>query len=119
MALTLNQDITTLSLALTGAMAFTSTVLVLASAWVRGRRVSSEGDEMYIGGESEEILRHKVPSVLALYWGIVRKAWKKAFETLKEAVHTGVLNDWYGYMSVWLGLAILIALLAIVIYIIG
>lgn len=111
-----NLDIIELSLVLTGTMVFVALITVVIVVLTRRGRTSLEGAEMYIGGESEEILRHKTPSVLALYWGIVRKAWRKAFETLRDSVHTGVLNDWYGYMSMWLGLALLIALIALIIY---
>lgn len=115
---TVNLDIVSLSLILTGAMFFTVLIISIITVIIRGKRISLEGDEMYIGGEGEEVLMYRVPSVIALYWGIVKKAWKKAFEMLRDAVHTGILNDWYGYMGIWLGLILLLALIFIAIYMI-
>lgn len=117
MVLNLVQDIVCLSLTLTLSMLTTALIVFTVSLSFRSRKVSTEGGEMYIGGESEEVLIHKIPSILALYWGIIRRAWKKAFDVLREAVHTGVLNDWLGYMSIWLCLALLIALTSVILYI--
>lgn len=117
MVLNLAQDIVCLSLILTLSMLAIALVMFIVSLSFRSRKVSTEGSEMYIGGEGEEVLMHKVPSILALYWGIIRRAWRKAFDVLREAVHTGILNDWLGYMSIWLCLALLIALISVVLYI--
>ncbi|MEM0470611.1 MAG: hypothetical protein QXH02_02960 [Desulfurococcaceae archaeon] len=118
MVVTCNLDIVGLSLILTGATILVALITVAIVVVARRGRMSTEGAEMYIGGEGEEVLRRKIPSVLALYWGIVRKAWRRAFETLRDSVHTGVLNDWYGYMSMWLGLVLLIALIALIVYVV-
>ncbi|MEM1526033.1 MAG: sodium:proton antiporter [Ignisphaera sp.] len=117
MALYVAQDIINLSLILTGSMLIITLIVFILAFSFRSRRVSTEGVEMYIGGESEEILRYKLPSVLALYWGIVKRAWRKAFDVLREAVHTGILNDWLGYMSIWLGLVLLVAIISVIAYV--
>ncbi|MEM1644445.1 MAG: sodium:proton antiporter [Ignisphaera sp.] len=117
MPLNISQDIINLSITLTGSMFIITLVVFIISFSFRSRKVSTEGAEMYIGGEGEEILRYKLPSVIALYWGIIKRAWRKAFNILGEAVHTGILNDWLGYMSIWLGLALLIAIASVITYI--
>lgn len=109
-------DIIGLSLALTGIMLLATLIINTTVVVVRGRKISLEGDEMYIGGESEVVLEHKIPSVLALYWGIVKRSWRKAFEILRDSIHTGVLNDWLGYMSMWFGLILFMALIVVAIY---
>lgn len=116
MILNIVSDTITTSLVITSVMIFIVLIIVFLARLARGRRTSHEGDEIYIGGESEEILRHKIPSVLALYWGIVKKAWRKACEILSNTIHTGVLNDWYEYMGIWLGLILFMALTIIIVY---
>ncbi|MEM0370973.1 MAG: hypothetical protein QXG46_05380 [Ignisphaera sp.] len=111
-------DPVTLSIVVSGLMLFVALVIAIVISLFRGGKISTEGSEMYIGGENEDVLKYRVPSVIALYWGIVKRAWRKAFEYLRDAVHTGVLNDWYGFMSSWLGFLLLIALIAILVYLI-
>ena len=112
---TLVLDSTQLALVLSGVMVFLAVIIIAIAASLRGRRISVEGDEMYIGGEGEDVLRHRVPSVLALYWGILRRAWRKSVEYLRNSIHTGVINDWYGFMSIWLTLLLVIALVLVVV----
>lgn len=116
MAITLILDSITLSLIVSGLMIFATIIVLLIVIVLRKGRISIEGDEMYVGGESEDVLRYKLPSIIALYWGIIKKAWKKAVDYLKEAIHTGVLSDWYSYMSMWLGFLLFIALITIMLY---
>jgi len=107
MVLTIGLDSITASIVLTGIMILLL-IVIIGIAYIF-RRISIGGEEMYIGGESEEILMYKIPSVLALYWGIVRRAWGKAFKQLRDAIHTGILNDWYSFMSIWLTFLLLLA----------
>lgn len=118
MAIHIVLDPITLTLTLSSVMVFSLIVTMVVVAILRGRRVSTEGNEMYIGGESEDVLRYKVPSVLAMYWGIIRRSWRKSVEYLRSSVHTGILNDWYGYMSMWLSLLVIVAVIAVILYIV-
>ncbi|MDK6028513.1 hypothetical protein QPL79_03970 [Ignisphaera sp. 4213-co] len=114
---TLVLDPITLTLVLSGVMTLAIVIIYVIAAVLRRGRISVEGDEMYIGGESEEVLRNKVPSVLALYWGILSRAWRRSVKYLRDSIHTGVLNDWYGYMGMWLSLLLIVAIVAILIYV--
>ncbi len=90
---------------------------LVASTFIALSRKSSEAEAMYIGGEDEEVLQRKVPSADAFYWGIVKRAWRDAFRILRDAVHSGKLNEWMGYMSMWFGFLVLVALLAATVWI--
>lgn len=114
---TVISDPFTATLVMTGAMVLLAVVMYIIVLSIRRARVTQLGNEMYIGGESEDILSLKVPSILALYWGIVKKSWRKAFDILRDVIHTGVLNEWYSYMSIWLGLLLLLSIIAIVTYV--
>ncbi len=87
-------------------------LIVLLATW-RGR-VGEKGSEMYIGGESEEILRVKIPSVASLYWALVKKSLRPLYEALVEKVHCGILNVWTAYMSTLLFVLMILASIAIV-----
>lgn len=107
-------DSFTVTLALTSVMLLLMIVIYAIVLSIRRARTSQFSEEMYIGGEGEDILSLKVPSVLALYWGIIRRSWRRAFDILRGAVHSGVLNEWYSYMNIWLSLLILLSIIAIV-----
>jgi len=97
MALVLNLDLFQSTLILTTGMV----VIVLVGIAIFNRLVksSSEGNEMYIGGESEDILSLKIPSSEALYWGLVRRVLGNTYRILRDIVHSGILNEWYVYMA--------------------
>uniref|UniRef100_A0A7C5TLY9 Sodium:proton antiporter n=1 Tax=Ignisphaera aggregans TaxID=334771 RepID=A0A7C5TLY9_9CREN len=106
----------TVTILLTSAMALLASIVYILILSIRRARVTQIGEEMYIGGESEDILSLKVPSVLALYWGIIKRSWKDAFNILRDVIHSGILNEWYGYMSIWLSFLLLLSIIAIAIY---
>lgn len=97
MALVLNLDLFQSTLILTTGMV----VIVLIGIAIFNRLVksSSEGSEMYIGGEGEDILSLKIPSSEALYWGLVRRVLGNTYRILRDIVHSGILNEWYVYMT--------------------
>jgi len=107
MATTLILNPGTLALALSCVMGGLVGVLMALFAGGRSSRV---GDEMYIGGESEQILKHPLPSAVALYWGLVKKAFGKLYSTLRDVVHSGRLNEWCAYMASWFFLLLLISI---------
>lgn len=106
----------TATLIMTGTMLLVAAIINIIILFVRRARVSQLGEEMYIGGEGEDILSLKIPSMLALYWGIIKRSWRKAFDILRDTVHSGILNEWYGYMSIWLSFLLLFSIIAIAIY---
>ncbi|NPA96767.1 MAG: hypothetical protein GXO32_04110 [Crenarchaeota archaeon] len=86
---------------------------IVLAMFVGGRK-SRSGDEMYIGGESEQILKVPVPSSPALYWGIVKKAMGKVYHVLRDVVHSGRLNEWCGFMAGWFLTLLVLATIAII-----
>lgn len=102
-----------ITMVLTGAMVLLIVIVYAIVLSIRRTRTSQLGGEMYIGGESEDVISLKVPSVLTLYWGIIRRSWRKAFDILRGVVHSGVLNEWYSYMNVWLSLLVLLSIVVI------
>ena len=77
-------------------------------------RKSRSGDEMYIGGESESILRIPVPSSASMYWGIVKRALGSVYRVLRDVVHSGRLNEWCGFMAGWFFVLLVLAAIAII-----
>ncbi len=80
---------------------------------------SGDAVEPYIGGEHPSILSRPFVAQSNLYWGFVKRNFVKAYGFLKGEMHTGRLSDWIKYMSSWLGLLLLIALVVIIALIIG
>ncbi|MCS7128916.1 MAG: hypothetical protein N3E36_02340 [Sulfolobales archaeon] len=74
---------------------------------------SDESREMYLGGEHPSILSK--PHVLqsGLYWAIVFRDFKKAYRGLVEKMHTGRVIDWAYYMTAWLLILLLLAIIAL------
>ncbi len=115
MAVQLVLDPITLALILSGVVV--SIGGLIASSFIALSRRSGEADAMYIGGEDEGILQRRVPSADAFYWGIVKRAWRDAFRILRDVIHSGKLNEWMGYMSMWFGFLVLVALLAAMVWV--
>lgn len=74
---------------------------------------SDESREIYLGGEHPSILSK--PHVLqsGLYWAIVFRNFKKAYRGLVEKMHTGRVIDWVYYMTAWLLILLLLAIIAL------
>ena len=89
-------------------------VMGVILALFAGGKSSKVGDEMYIGGESERVLRKPLPSAVALYWGLVKRAMGKLYITLRDVVHSGRLNEWCAYMASWFLLLLLISIVVAV-----
>jgi len=92
---------------ITAAMALVFGVML---ALFSGGRRSRSGDEMYIGGESEALLKVRVPSNVAMYWGIVRRAMGRVYTVLRDVVHSGKLSTWSGFMVSWFTILMFIAI---------
>ncbi len=101
-----NLDLFQLTLILTTGMVMI--VVIGIAIFSRLVKSSSEGNEMYIGGEGEDILSLKVPSSEALYWGLVRRVLGNTYRIIRDVLHSGILNEWYVYMS--LSFIVLLAL---------
>ncbi len=65
--------------------------------------------DVYLSGEPESVVSRLSPSVVALYWGFMRRFAKSIYNMLISRVHTGSLHDWYKFISSWFGVLILIS----------
>ncbi len=108
MAPILNLDLFQATLILTTGMVIV--VLIGIAIFSRLVKSSSEGSEMYIGGEDEDVLSLKIPNSEALYWGLVRRVLGNTYRILRDIVHSGILNDWYIYMTLSFVVLLILAL---------
>ncbi len=90
-------------------------VLAIARITCAGHRRGGYSEDMYLGGESSSSLRIRIPSVTAMYWGLISRAFKRTFSALRDKVHSGILNEWFYYMSIWFFLLTVIAIITIVV----
>ncbi len=74
-----------------------STYLYVVSR--RGLRPSGEKLKVYACGEDYPAEKASV-SHFNLYWGAVRRVFRSSYLYIRDKMHTGILNDWYFYMTV-------------------
>ncbi len=101
-------------------MVLTALVFALFYALLKNRsyRLRIESAEPYLSGEGEEVVsRVNVPSA-GLYWGFVKGWGKKMYAFLRDEMHNGVLSDWATYMALWLCGGLVIALAAVIAYVV-
>ena len=65
----------------------------------RGLRAVGEKLKVYACGEDYPAEKASV-SHLNLYWGAVKKVFKSAYLYIRDKMHTGILSDWYFYMTI-------------------
>jgi hypothetical protein len=75
--------------------------------------------KIYLSGEPEEIVREPSPSVGNLYWGFIKRFARSVFDTLINKVQTGSLHEWFNFISSWLGILIILAVLMSVLYLLA
>ena len=83
-------------------------ITLVVKALIRGRIAKTE---MYIGGESEDVLSVKSYLSSGWYWAYVSRTMRKVVEVLRDKVHTGILNDWYIYVAFYLTILLVISLI--------
>lgn len=70
----------------------------------------------YLSGEPESVVSSISPSIASLYWGFMRRFAKTLYRHLVESVHTGSLHDWYRFLSSWLALLLVMAIIALALH---
>lgn len=83
--------------------------LALAALYFAVRPWGVRRTEAYLSGEGERVVSNLSPSVGALYWGFIRRFARELYEVLLGKVHTGSLHDWYRFISSWLAILLLLA----------
>jgi len=81
-------------------------------------RVTRE-TQIYLSGEPEEVVKEASPSVGNLYWGFIKKFARSIFNTLINKVQTGSIHEWFSFISSWLGILILLAVLMSALYLLA
>jgi len=81
----------------------------------KGTRIS----EMYLSGEGEDVVSNPSPGVGSLYYGFMKRFARGLYRLLTEKIHTGSLHDWFSFISSWLGLLVLIAILTLILMLMG
>jgi hypothetical protein len=69
---------------------------------------------VYLSGEPESVVSSVTPSVSSMYWGFMKRFAKSIYRVLVEGVHTGSLHDWYRFLSSWLALLVLLAVIVFI-----
>lgn len=89
------------------------TLIMLLTYLAVRRRVSQSGLEPYLCGEDSKDFSNTLSvGSINLYWGSVASVLRRFYEVIRDGVHTGMLNDWLSFMSVWLALATVVLLIA-------
>lgn len=86
-------------------------LLVAAILYYALKSRRSRETTVYLSGEPESTVSMITPSILALYWGFMKRFARALYKSLVEDVHTGSLHDWYRFISSWLGLLLVLSVL--------
>lgn len=82
--------------------------LLIIYSLISSKRVRTTA--VYLSGEGEEIVSQLTPSIASLYWGFVKRFARSLYRSLVETIHTGSLHDWFKFISSWLSILILVAI---------
>lgn len=74
---------------------------------------------VYLSGEPESVITAITPSIATLYWGFMKKFAKSLYRVLVERVHTGSLHDWFRFLSSWLSVLLIVAVIIFIIALYG
>jgi len=107
-------DPLTATLILSGVLAFTALITWFIYSVVKSNptNVSEEFKEPYLAGEPTSTLSRIDAPSNTLFWGFIYGLSRKLYHYLRERMHSGILNEWGEYMSVYLGLLSLVGLLS-------
>ena len=86
-----------------------SLIVVTLLYYMLKSRINRYSD-IYLSGEPESVVSMLTPSIMALYWGFIKRFAKTLYNVLIIRVHTGSLHDWYKFISSWFSLLILISI---------
>ena len=107
-------------LVMSSIMVFTALVIALVYALLKNRsfRFRTEAAEPYLSGEGEEVVSRVNAPSLGLYWGFIKGWGRRMYAFLKDEMHNGILSDWASYMALWLCSGLVLALAAVVAYVV-
>ncbi|MCY0868172.1 MAG: sodium:proton antiporter [Desulfurococcus sp.] len=108
------------SLAATLVMAGSGVILLVLSILyytLKSRRVRVS--EAYLSGEGEDVVGELSPGVGSLYFSFMKRFAGSLYKVLTERVQTGSLHDWFNFISSWLGLLVLLAIVALILMLTG
>ena len=94
-------------------MVLLALIMLLTYLIVR-KRISQDGSGPYLCGEdSKDFSSTLSVGSLNFYWGSIASVLRKFYEVIRDKVHTGVLNDWLSFMSIWLSIAVVVLLITV------
>ena len=107
-------------LVMSSIMVLTALVFALFYALLKNRsyRLRAEAAEPYLSGEGEEVVSRVHAPSAGLYWGFIKGWGKRMYAFLRDEMHNGVLSDWASYMALWLCGGLIIALAAVIDYVV-
>lgn len=84
-------------------------------SYIAVRKSSSQNiSEPYLCGESVDDFKNSISVGSSnLYWGATSATLSKFYKVLRDEIHTGVLNDWFFYMGIWLTLGIVLGFIIV------
>lgn len=107
-------DVPSLTIIASSLMMFVALLTYLSYMAVRRGSRSENLSEPYLCGESVNDFKDNISvGSTNLYWGSTSSNLKKFYSILRDEIHTGVLNDWFLYMSMWFALAILVSFIVV------
>ncbi|MCC6022270.1 MAG: hypothetical protein LM560_04005 [Desulfurococcaceae archaeon] len=107
-------DVLTLTVLTTGLMLLVGLIILISYLIVRRESSSKSGLEAYLCGESmDDFKNHISLGSSNLYWGSVSAVLKKFYDVLRDKIHTGILNDWLVFMSLWFFIAVIISFIVV------
>lgn len=76
---------------------------------------SGSSSEPYLCGEGVEDFRSSISvGSTNLFWGSTSVNLRGFYSVVRNRIHTGVLNDWFFYMGIWLVLGVSLNFIVIV-----
>lgn len=86
-------------------------IFTLYLAFRKPGKLGPEERSLYACGERLEPSKGILFSE-GFYWALWKRVFRGAYFTLRERIHTGVLNDWFYYTVLWL--MIMVVLLTLI-----
>ncbi len=99
----------------TFAMALSILVVFILYYALKSRRVRTS--TLYLSGEPENVVSTPTPSIASMYWGFMKRFAKSLYRILVEEVHTGSLHDWARFISSWLAILIILAIIIFIVFV--
>ncbi len=107
-------DVLELTLIASSLMLLVALLTYLSYAAVKKGGSSQNLSEPYLCGESVDDFKNSISvGSTNLYWGATSAILSRFYKVLRDEIHTGVLNDWFFYMCIWLVLGVLLSFITI------